>query len=88
MSGRLAGVCEARFRDTAGIDRHLGLWCPCPLIECCHNEDTDQGDRWRVSAGALACSTGVHAHSGSPASGYTQPWEPEDESWREPVVLL
>ena len=64
----------------SNVDRHLGLRCGCPLIECCHNEDTDQGDRWRVSHDDGGCSLGTHAHSGSPVSGYTQPWEPGDES--------
>lgn len=71
-----------RSRDRLGIDRYLGLWCGCSLIECCHNEDTDQGDRWRIDYGPQACS-GRHHHSGSPLSGYTQPWEPGDESWRD-----
>jgi hypothetical protein len=65
------------------VDRHLGLWCHCPLIECCHNEDTDEGDRWRVTPGVLGCGSRVHTHSGSPVSGWTQPWEPGDESWRD-----
>jgi hypothetical protein len=64
------------------VDRHLNLWCGCPLIECCHNEDTDQGNRWRVVTAGDGCGNGPHAHSGSPASGYTRPWEPDDESWR------
>lgn len=68
--------------DPARPSRHLGLLCPCLLIECCHNEDTDEGTRWRVTPSDLGCGTGVHAHSGSPVSGYTQPWEPGDESWR------
>lgn len=75
-------IDNRRFRDATGVDRHLGLLCLCPLIECCHNEDTDQGDRWRVPADRNICSPGVHAHSGSPVSGYTQPWEPGDDSWR------
>lgn len=70
-----------RFRDSTGLDRHLGLYCFCPLIECCHNEDTDEGDRWRLSA--ATCSPRRHMDSGSPLSGYTQPWEPGDESWQE-----
>lgn len=72
------------FRDATGLERHAGLWCGCPLIECCHNEDADEGDRWRISAEELGCRfAGQHVHSGSPASGYTQPWEPGDESWRD-----
>jgi hypothetical protein len=85
MSGRhrWADTRDARrFRDATGVDRHLNLSCFCPLIECCHNEDTDQGDRWRILAGVVACGGGTHAHSGSPASGFTQPWAPGDESWR------
>jgi hypothetical protein len=73
---------SARMSRAELVDRHLGMWCCCPLIECCHNEDTDQGGRWRVGTDPLACGYGVHAHSGSPVSGYTQPWEPGDESWR------
>jgi len=68
-----------RFRAATGVDRHLNLTCLCPLIECCHNEDTDQGDRWRIVAGGIGCG-GAHAHSGSPVSGFTQPWEPGDDS--------
>ena len=71
-----------RFLEATGVDRHLGKWCGCSLVECCHNEDTDQGDRWRVTPGDYGCGYRVHAHSGSPLSGYTQPWEPGDESWR------
>jgi hypothetical protein len=74
-----------RFLDAVGVDRHLGLFCLCPLIECCHNEPTDEGDNYRYPdpPSAAACPTGVHAHSGSPVSGYTQPWEPGDDSWRD-----
>lgn len=91
MSGRhrWADTREARrFRDATGVGRHLNLVCMCPLIECCHNEDTDQGVRWRVPA--HCASERGHAHSGSPASGYTQPWEPGDESWRDtdPITAL
>jgi hypothetical protein len=57
--------------ESQDVDRHLGLFCMCPLIDCCHNEDQDP-----------CRSRGTHAHSGSPVSGYTQPWEPDDESWR------
>lgn len=62
-------------------ERHTGLWCGCLLLECCHNEDTDEGDRWR--AGRDSCGSGQHVHSGSAVSGGTQPWEPGDESWRD-----
>lgn len=91
MSGhhRWADLREAkRFKDATGVDRHLGQVCLCPLIECCHNEDTDEGDRWRVVPNALECGYGMHAHSGSPVSGYTQPWEPGDESWRDDATPL
>lgn len=64
-----------------GVDRRLGQWCGCSLIECCHNEDTDEGDRWRVPGGSPSCR-GAHHHGGSPVSGHTQPWERSDESWR------
>jgi hypothetical protein len=57
--------------ESQSVDRHLGLWCGCPLIECCHNEDHEP------------CRQGRHFHSGSPASGYAHPWEPDDESWRD-----
>ncbi len=66
-----------------GCSRHIGLWCGCPLIECCHNEDTGEGERWRVVRDPLCCGYGAHVHSGSPVSGFTQPWEPGDEPWRE-----
>lgn len=69
------------------VDRRLGLSCRCPLLECCHNEDTDLGDRFRVTPGTC-CASGFHVHSGSPASGYVQPWEPGDESWRNDAGLL
>jgi hypothetical protein len=70
-------------RTPQAVDRRLGLLCLCPLIDCCHNEDTDEGDRWRVTPTVFGCGTGTHAHSGSPVSGYTQPWEDGDDSWRE-----
>lgn len=75
------------FLKSTGVDRHLGLVCLCPLIDCCHNEDTDEGDRWRCMPDDFACGTGMHAHSGSPVSGYTQPWEPGDDSWRGDAQL-
>lgn len=74
-------VDNLRFLKATGVDRHLGMICLCPLIECCHCEDTDEGDRYRVTPDRNVCGTGVHAHSGSPVSGYTQPWEPGDRSW-------
>ena len=73
------------------VDRHIGLYCGCFLIECCHNEDTDQGGRWRVSAADHDCRTGRgHHHSGNPATGFVHPWEPGDESWRDmdPITML
>jgi hypothetical protein len=69
------------------VDRHLGMWCCCGLLECCHNEDTDEGDRWRVTPTVLGCGSRVHAHSGSPVSGWTQPWEDGDNSWRGDAQL-
>ena len=54
------------------VDRHLGMRCFCPLLDCCHNEDQEP-----------CASYGTHVHSGSPASGYLYPWEPGDESWRD-----
>ena len=53
------------------VARRVGLWCGCPLLDCCHNEDYGP-----------CRDTGVHVHSGSPASGHVYPWEPGDESWR------
>jgi hypothetical protein len=58
-------------RESQSVDRRLGLWCSCPLLDCCHNEDQEPCGSW-----------GRHVHSGSPASGYLLPWEPGDESWR------
>ena len=23
----------------AGVDRHLGMWCGCSLLDCCHDEN-------------------------------------------------
>jgi hypothetical protein len=64
------------------VDRHAGLLCGCLLLECCHNEDTDQGQRWRVRAGDCKnrlTSPWPHVHSGSPESGFTRPREPGGE---------
>lgn len=50
MSGdhRWADIVDnLRFLKATGVDRHLGMICLCPLIECCHNEPTDEGDRHR-----------------------------------------
>lgn len=58
--------------ESQAVDRRLGITCMCPLIDCCHNEDQDP----------CGSSPRPHVHSGSPVSGYTQPWEPGDESWR------
>lgn len=62
----LPDPCESQV-----VDRHLGLWCGCALLDCCHNEDHGP------------CMRGRHSHSGSPASGFVHPWEPGDESWRD-----
>lgn len=35
------------FLTATGVDRHLSLVCLCPLIECCHCEDT--GEAWPVA---------------------------------------
>jgi uncharacterized protein YuzE len=70
------------------VDRHLGLLCLCPLIDCCHCEDTDEGDRWRLTPDVLGCGSGIHVHSGSPVSGYTQPWEPGDEFPSPRIALM
>jgi hypothetical protein len=52
--------------ESQAVDRHLGMWCGCPLLDCCHNEDQPP------------CSTyGRHVESGSPASGYLYRWTPE-----------
>jgi hypothetical protein len=58
------------------LDRHLDMWCGCPLLDCCHNEFPEDGFTFRL------CSKGRHYDSGSPASGYLLPWAPDDESWR------
>jgi hypothetical protein len=64
-------------RESQVVDRRLGMWCSCPLIDCCHNEDQDP------------CPSGSrpHVHSGSPVSGYTRPWEPGDDSWKDPAPV-
>jgi len=59
-------------RESQAVDRHLGMWCGCRLLDCCHNEDQDP-----------CPDQGRHAHSGNPATGYMHPWEPGDESWRD-----
>jgi hypothetical protein len=57
--------------ESQTAERHLGMWCGCRLLDCCHNElGIDHGP-------------GMHVDSGSPASGYLYPWEPGDESWRD-----
>jgi hypothetical protein len=62
--------------ESQDVDRRLGLFCMCLLLDCCHDEDQEP-----------CPSRGTHAHSGSPASGYLHPWEPGDESWREVNVV-
>ena len=64
------------------LDRHVGMWCGCLLLDCCHNELPEDGYAFQWH------SYGHHVDSGSPASGYLYPWEPGDESWREPPTLL
>ena len=64
------------------LDRHLGITCFCPLLDCCHNELPEDG-----FAFAGGHHTGHHADSGSPQSGYLYPWELGDESWREADLL-
>lgn len=79
MSGhhRWADTRDARrFRDATGVDRHLGLWCGCYLIDCCHNEDQPP-----------CPSTGAHHHSGTFASGFLYPGE-MTELDRDPVVSI
>lgn len=62
--------------DSQEVDRHLGLWCGCFLIDCCHNEDQPP------------CSaSGPHHHSGTFASGFLYPGEMTDLD-RHPVVSL
>jgi hypothetical protein len=64
--------------ESQEVERRAGMWCGCPLLDCCHNEDYPAG---------FNCGNGVtwdgHVHSGSPQSGYLYPWEPGDESWRD-----
>jgi hypothetical protein len=58
------------------VNRHLGMYCCCPLLDCCHNEQ--DGETW--NCGHL---DSVHVHSGSPASGYLWPWAGEEYgAWR------
>lgn len=60
------------------VDRHIGLRCGCPLLDCCHNE------------GMPSCGArGHHVDSGSPPSGYLYPWtqagyEAEQRYWHRP----
>jgi hypothetical protein len=59
------------------VDRHLGMYCCCGLLDCCHDETGD----WD----AFNCGHGrtVHVHSGSPASGYLYPWAQEEyDAWQ------
>ena len=58
-------------KDLPAVERHLGMWCGCLLLDCCHNEDRHPHGHGR------------HVDSGDPRSGYLYPWEPGDESWRE-----
>jgi hypothetical protein len=59
------------------LDRHAGMWCACPLLDCCHSEMPGDGYAFTHHG------TGSHIDSGSPQSGYLYPWEPGDESWRD-----
>jgi hypothetical protein len=59
------------------VDRHVGMWCGCALLDCCHHEWPEYGTTFRT------CSSGRHVDSGSPQSGYLYPWAPGDESWRD-----
>jgi hypothetical protein len=59
------------------LDRHAGMWCGCPLLDCCHSEMPGDGYAFTHHG------TGSHIDSGSPQSGYLHPWEPGDESWRD-----
>jgi hypothetical protein len=52
-------------KDGPTADRHLGLWCGCPLLECCHNEDQFE-------------HRGRHIDLGSPRSGYLLPWTDDE----------
>ena len=53
------------------------MWCGCMLLDCCHHETPEDGYVFPRHQ-----SSGTHADSGSPQSGYLLPWEPGDESWR------
>jgi hypothetical protein len=55
------------------VDRHAGMWCACRLLDCCHNEI--DGAWWNHG------DAGCHVDSGSPASAYLYPYEPDDDSW-------
>lgn len=73
MSGhhRWADTRDARrFRTVTGVDRRLGMYCSCPLLDCCHNERDGE---------SFGCGRrGGHAESGNPATGYLWPWTDEE----------
>lgn len=59
-----------RFRDRTGVDRHLNVYCSCPLLDCCHNERDGE---------PFGCGQrGGHAESGNPATGYLYPWTQQE----------
>ena len=52
------------------VDRHLGMYCCCPLLDCCHNERDGE---------PFGCGRrGGHVESGNPATGYLWPWTDEE----------
>jgi len=61
------------------LDRHVGMWCGCLLLDCCHSEIV--GTIWNHGSAGPCCD------SGTPASGYLYPWEPGDDSWRNALSL-
>lgn len=63
-------MTRATYRGYPAADRHLGMYCCCGLLDCCHDENGD----------AFNCGRGrtVHVHSGNPATGYLYPWTQEE----------
>ena len=61
--------------SSQAVERHLGMWCGCTLLNCCHDE----------SGRAFNCGSGWdrHVHSGNPWTGYLYPWSPAEwETWK------
>jgi len=42
--GRHADLsAEASFKDLTGLERHLGMVCGCPFLDCRHTERPENG---------------------------------------------